>query len=51
VKLIIKQAYKNSGSIHFSFYNSDHAKGIRIVIEGFDNKGRLALLNSVFQEN
>jgi hypothetical protein len=40
----------NSGSIHFTFYNSDQAKRFRIIIEGVDNKGRLSYSNNVFHE-
>jgi hypothetical protein len=35
------------GKIHFSFFNSDHAKAYRIVVEGMDNRGRLAYINTV----
>jgi hypothetical protein len=38
----------NEGKIHFSFFNSDHAKAFRIVIEGIDDRGRLAYINQVF---
>jgi hypothetical protein len=35
------------GRIHFTFYNSDHAKKYRVVIEGMDSRGRLAHIDSL----
>jgi hypothetical protein len=37
--------------IHFSFYNSDHAKRFRIVAEGMDEQGHLVYLSRIVSEN
>jgi hypothetical protein len=39
----------SAGRVHFSFYNSDHAKKYRIVIEGMDSGGRLMYLDSLIE--
>ena len=40
-----------NNKIHFSFYNSDHAKKFRIVAEGMDEHGRLFYLNKIVSAN
>ncbi|HLY69911.1 MAG TPA: hypothetical protein VKR53_09285 [Puia sp.] len=37
----------SDNNIHFSFFNSDHAKKIRIVAEGMDEQGRLIYINKM----
>jgi hypothetical protein len=39
----------STGRIHFTFYNSDHAKKYRVVIEGMDSRGRLAYIDSLIE--
>ncbi|HLY68400.1 MAG TPA: hypothetical protein VKR53_01650, partial [Puia sp.] len=41
----------SENNIHFSFYNSDHAKKFRIVAEGMDEQGRLVSINKIISEN
>jgi hypothetical protein len=41
----------SDNKIHFSFYNSDHAKKIRIVAEGMDEQGRLLSITRIVNEN
>jgi hypothetical protein len=39
----------STGQVHFTFYNSDHAKKYRVVIEGMDSRGRLAYIDSLIE--
>ena len=41
----------DNNNMHFSFYNSDHAKRFRIVAEGMDDQGNLVYLNQVISNN
>jgi hypothetical protein len=41
----------SGNTIHFHFYNSDHAKKFRIVAEGMDRQGRLVFLDQVFGDD
>jgi hypothetical protein len=40
-----------NSNMHFSFYNSDHAKRFRIVAEGMDEQGHLVYLNQIIGNN
>lgn len=41
----------DDNKIHFSFYNSDHAKKFRIVAEGMDEHGKLLYINKIVSGN
>jgi len=41
----------SDNKIHFSFFNSDHAKKFRIIAEGMDEQGRLISINQIIEGN